>query len=303
MGDTMRVLKGKVALLTVLSISILLYGCNDDKVIKYVQNVPSEEVQSDEKIAVNSNLDPESSKNGFKTYKNERFGFVIDYPSKFIKDTPPEEGYGIKLCSEDKKAILTATGKENIFGEALAELYQKDINYIESITTMDYKASSNNWYVVSWVYGGEIFYKRVYVGDGAINTMLIRYPESEGHMYNHLVEHISPAFKPGNLSGSISSVDNGNEDILPRGRFSWLQKQEIKSEYLLRRYRAREFIKILEEAINSLKDLPNSGSIPIYSILKKHLVFYKVNDKDKTVIIYAIVDGRREYKNLIQIWF
>ncbi|NMA48882.1 MAG: type II toxin-antitoxin system RelE/ParE family toxin [Tissierellia bacterium] len=35
------------------------------------------------------------------------------------------------------------------------------------------------------------------------------------------------------------------------------------------------------------------------SILEKHLVFYKVNDEDKTVIIYAVVDGRREYKNLI----
>jgi toxin ParE1/3/4 len=28
-------------------------------------------------------------------------------------------------------------------------------------------------------------------------------------------------------------------------------------------------------------------------------VFYKVNKKDKIVNIYAIVDGRREYKNLI----
>ena len=50
-------------------------------------------------------------------------------------------------------------------------------------------------------------------------------------------------------------------------------------------------------------------SVPKYSVLKKqgyrvlivekHLVFYKVNEKDKTVIIYAIVDGRREYRNLI----
>ncbi|NMB28091.1 MAG: type II toxin-antitoxin system RelE/ParE family toxin, partial [Tissierellia bacterium] len=51
------------------------------------------------------------------------------------------------------------------------------------------------------------------------------------------------------------------------------------------------------------------GSIPRYSILKKqgyrvvivekHLIFYKVNEEKKTVIIYAIVDGRREYQNLI----
>ena len=65
----------------------------------------------------------------------------------------------------------------------------------------------------------------------------------------------------------------------------------------------------LENAINSLQEFPEAGSIPRYSILKKqdyrvlivkrHLVFYKVNEENRTVTIYAIVDGRREYRNLI----
>ena len=72
---------------------------------------------------------------------------------------------------------------------------------------------------------------------------------------------------------------------------------------------ALKYLEEIETAINHLQEFPNSGSIPRYSILKKqgyrvvivekHLVFYKVNEEDKTVIIYAIVDGRREYKNLI----
>jgi len=65
----------------------------------------------------------------------------------------------------------------------------------------------------------------------------------------------------------------------------------------------------IETTINRIQDFPESGSIPRYSILKKqgyrvviaerHLVFYKINEVDKLVIIYAIVDGRREYRNLI----
>jgi Plasmid stabilization system protein len=65
----------------------------------------------------------------------------------------------------------------------------------------------------------------------------------------------------------------------------------------------------IETAINRLQEFPESGSIPRYSILKKqgyrvviierHLVFYKINEEDKLVIIYAILDGRREYRNLI----
>lgn len=72
---------------------------------------------------------------------------------------------------------------------------------------------------------------------------------------------------------------------------------------------ALNYLDKIEEAINRLEDFPMSGSIPRYSILRKqgyrvliverHLIFYKVNEKQRLVTIYAIVDGRREYKNLI----
>lgn len=72
---------------------------------------------------------------------------------------------------------------------------------------------------------------------------------------------------------------------------------------------ALNYLDKIEKAINKLEDFPMSGSVPRYSILRKqgyrvlivekHLVFYKVNENEKTVTIYAIVDGRREYKNLI----
>lgn len=72
---------------------------------------------------------------------------------------------------------------------------------------------------------------------------------------------------------------------------------------------ALHYLDKIERAINQLRDFPQSGSLPHYSILRKqgyrvlivenHLVFYKVNELDKTVIIYSIVDSRREYRNLI----
>ena len=72
---------------------------------------------------------------------------------------------------------------------------------------------------------------------------------------------------------------------------------------------ALNYLDKIEAAINNLEDFPMSGSIPRYSILRKqgyrvliverHLIFYKVDDNKRTVIIYAIVDGRREYRNLI----
>lgn len=72
---------------------------------------------------------------------------------------------------------------------------------------------------------------------------------------------------------------------------------------------ALNYLDKLENAISNLSIFPNSGSTPRYATLRRqgykvliveqYLVFYKVNDTSKTVIIYAVVDGRREYKNLI----
>ena len=72
---------------------------------------------------------------------------------------------------------------------------------------------------------------------------------------------------------------------------------------------ALNYLDKIEKVIGRLEDFPMSRSIPRYSILRKqgyrvliierHLVFYKINEDKKEVIIYAIVDGRREYRNLI----
>ena len=72
---------------------------------------------------------------------------------------------------------------------------------------------------------------------------------------------------------------------------------------------ALNYLDKIEKAIKNLEDFPYSGSIPKYStlrrqgyrvlIVERHLIFYKINENENAVIIYAIVDGRREYKNLI----
>ena len=65
----------------------------------------------------------------------------------------------------------------------------------------------------------------------------------------------------------------------------------------------------IEYAVLLLADIPLMGTQPRYSILRKqdyrvliidrHLVFYKAVEQQKHVILYAIVDGRREYLSLI----
>lgn len=72
---------------------------------------------------------------------------------------------------------------------------------------------------------------------------------------------------------------------------------------------ALEFLDVLEAEIRKLETTPHMGSRPRYSILRKqgyrvliirrHLVFYKSDDERQEVIIYAVVDSRQQYLNLI----
>ena len=72
-------------------------------------------------------------------------------------------------------------------------------------------------------------------------------------------------------------------------------------------------LKKLEELEQSLLDLgiyPQKGVDPCYLVLKrqgykvlvleKNLVFYKIDEENKEVIIYAVVDHRQDYLNIIR---
>ena len=66
----------------------------------------------------------------------------------------------------------------------------------------------------------------------------------------------------------------------------------------------------LEASLSVLSDNPYIGVQPKYSILRrqgylvlileKDIVFYKVNENEKEVIIYAVVDQRQDYLNIIR---
>lgn len=66
----------------------------------------------------------------------------------------------------------------------------------------------------------------------------------------------------------------------------------------------------MEKNLKLLKSNPNIGGDPHYLVLKrqgykvlvleKNLVFYKINEKEKQIIIYAVVDHRQDYLNIIR---
>lgn len=73
---------------------------------------------------------------------------------------------------------------------------------------------------------------------------------------------------------------------------------------------ALEKLEEIEKRILGLGDDPYIGTDPRYLVLKrqgykvlileKDLVFYKVDEENKKVVIYAVVDQRQDYLNIIR---
>ena len=71
-----------------------------------------------------------------------------------------------------------------------------------------------------------------------------------------------------------------------------------------------EQLDYIEKKILELGNDPYIGTDPRYLvlkrqgykvlILKKDLFFYKINEENKMVIVYAVVDGRQDYLNIIR---
>ena len=73
---------------------------------------------------------------------------------------------------------------------------------------------------------------------------------------------------------------------------------------------ALEKLDEIEKRILALGDDPYIGTEPRYLVLKrqgykvlvleKDLVFYKIDEENKNIVIYAVVDQRQDYLNIVR---
>lgn len=72
---------------------------------------------------------------------------------------------------------------------------------------------------------------------------------------------------------------------------------------------ALDYLEYLEKEVNNLSDYPFSGIVPRYQaiakqgfravICKQNIIFYKVNEERKEIVLHIIVLTKRNYINLI----
>ena len=102
------------------------------------------------------------------------------------------------------------------------------------------------------------------------------------------------------MSYKIIRTDNFNDqltDIIMYIRDTYSKKEAL------------EYLDYLEKEISNLKEFPYIGVVPRYLpiakqgyraiICKQNIVFYKVNESTKVIILNIIVSSKRNYLNLI----
>jgi hypothetical protein len=135
----------------------------------------------------------------WKSYKDERFGTTIEYPSdKFIPQPPPENGDGLRFITTDG-AEFTVAAIHNVLDQNLAAIEGsalKDRPLDEKIT---YRDRGPNWIVLSGTKADVIFYERHLLSHRGkiINDLEIIYPARLKSTYDPIVTRMSKSFHAG----------------------------------------------------------------------------------------------------------
>jgi hypothetical protein len=148
------------------------------------------------------------NKSNYKTYNNSRFTFSISYPANvLIMQPPPQNGDGRSFISQDGRAKMLVYGRNNAYpvfddgliGYSLKELYDLQVKGENSQVkkrVVSYKTLGSNWFVVSGVEDGKIFYTKTFVRNRQeIITFYFEYPQGQKNVYDKMTEVMVRSFK------------------------------------------------------------------------------------------------------------
>ena len=135
---------------------------------------------------------------GWRTYRNPRFGTSIEYPDRFRPGRQPENGAGLGFAGADG-ASFSVWGSHNALEHNLAGLEAFTRENRSAGERITYDARGSDWFVIAGTAGDQIFYERYLLSHrGAIvNGFAIRYPARLRKEYDAIVTRMSRSFRAG----------------------------------------------------------------------------------------------------------
>lgn len=132
-----------------------------------------------------------TSSEDFLLYNNGRFRFHTYIPSEMTSVLLPTNGDGAEFRNREKGISLRASG---FFAAlSLGELYQSAVDrYGENC--ISYKAVGDNWYVLSGIKDGQVFYLKQLIGQRTQCSMEFTYPVVRRDEYDWMIPVLESHF-------------------------------------------------------------------------------------------------------------
>lgn len=199
--------KKSIWVILLISFGLILASCNNGQT-DMSNNQPTQGSAKSGNQAQDSNAPtlrggasevvPSSKFQGYKTYKNYRFGYSLDYPDDFIRTRAAANGDGIELASPDKRATLIVSGGGNGIMK-IKDFYDLHVKNIKG--ELGYNIIRSSWYVLTWKENGKINYAKEVVETNYHYGFTFSYPEDQKSQYDDVVERLEESFQGGVRSG------------------------------------------------------------------------------------------------------
>jgi hypothetical protein len=138
----------------------------------------------------------EAGKDGWRVYRNARFGMVLPVPPGMNPTRPPDNGGGQAFKSADGSVSLAVYGHFNLDGLGDVDARWKTA-LEEPDRTITYKRKTEEWFVVSGVTkDGTGFYERYVANSKYFCGWEMTYPQKEEKKYSSWIERIAKGFLP-----------------------------------------------------------------------------------------------------------
>jgi hypothetical protein len=144
---------------------------------------------------------PAAGDGRLRTYRNERFGILMRYPSVFAldPDSVPENGDSARFWTADRRATAVVNASRSKEGRELGQLLAEAEEDIlrNSRGEVTYRRRRDNWFVLSGYILDRIFYRRTFLAaDGTLATLWLEFPRALRPCLEDAVTTMSLSFRP-----------------------------------------------------------------------------------------------------------
>ena len=142
---------------------------------------------------------PGSGEARWSDYRNERFGFRLQYPADLLSvEKSTESGDARLFSTRGEQARLLVGALRNADKHSIASYEQYILRNSYPAYTVTYQRQGESWFVASGHDDKNTFYEKVMFtcGGRLISSFAMIYPNDQRAKFDPIVEHVENSFRP-----------------------------------------------------------------------------------------------------------